>query len=73
MSVHAGGGNKDQSFSFSPTLPPSSLTPSKSGRGVFHPHASMFDANGSSPEDEGPHGRSKDEGDFITTCQQSML
>lgn len=70
-SADAGGGNKDQSFPFSPTLPPAPLTPGKSGRSVFHPHASMFDANASSPEDDGPHGRSKDDGDFISACQQS--
>lgn len=71
MTGYTGGGGKEQSFPFSPTLPPASLAPGKSGRGVFHPHSSIYDANGSSPEDDGPHGRGKDDGDFIAACQQS--
>ncbi|ODN00035.1 Transcription factor Sox-6 [Orchesella cincta] len=69
--LSSGGGTKDQSFAFSPTLPPSSLTPGKSGRSVFHPHGSIYDANGSSPEEDGSHGRGKDDADYITACQQS--
>ncbi|CAG7733119.1 unnamed protein product [Allacma fusca] len=67
-----GGGGKDQPFPFSPTLPPSSLNQNKVSQ---YPVASMYGMNGNGQDDDlmnsSNPSRNKDDGDFITACQQS--